>query len=54
MLWECVLDLRRPRQGVHREAESTERDRAGDEPLWNIALPEHLGCKRIDREHNDE
>ena len=49
-----VLDLRRTRQRIHREAECAERDRAGDQPLRDIALAEHLGGERIDREHHDE
>ena len=49
-----VLDLRRARQGVHREGECTEGDRAWDEPLGDVALPEHLGRERINREHHHE
>ena len=30
------------------------RDRAGNQSLRNVALPEHLGRERVDREHHDE
>ncbi len=49
-----VLDLRAPGERVHRERECAERDRAGDQPLGNAALLEHLGSEWIDGEHDDE
>ena len=35
-----VLDLRRARQRVHGEGEGAERDRAGNQPLRDVALAE--------------
>ncbi|MNK82090.1 hypothetical protein D3C87_1018530 [compost metagenome] len=49
-----VLDLRRAGQGVHGERESAESDGGRDQPLGDIALAEHLGSKRIDREDHHE
>ena len=49
-----VLDLRRSGQRVHGEGEGAERDRAGDQALGDVALAEHLGRERIDREDDHE
>ncbi len=49
-----VLDLRRSRQRIHGEGERAERDRARNEPLRDIALPEHLRRKRVDRKDDDK
>ena len=52
--WNDVLDLRRAGQRIHREGECAQRDRPRNQPLRNIALPKHLGSKRIDGEDHDE
>ena len=49
-----VLDLRRARQGVHREREGPERDRARDQPLGDVGLAEHHRRERIHRERHHE
>jgi hypothetical protein len=49
-----VLDLRRAGQGIHREGEGAQRNRAGNQALGNAALTEHFSRKRIDREDHDK
>jgi hypothetical protein len=49
-----VLNLWAARQRIHRERKGAQSDRAGNQPLGNIALPEHFGGERIDRKDHDK
>ena len=50
MFWICGV----PGRASIVKRECAESDRAGNEPLGNVALAEHLGRERINGEHHHE